>query len=86
MGISSRRRFLTMLLTAGAAAMLASAIPNAITNNGQGVESAANNSAISSIINESRANQLITNGSTVNITVPTASHISAIKTFPINKT
>ncbi|MGC8606094.1 MAG: molybdopterin-dependent oxidoreductase [Vulcanisaeta sp.] len=87
MGISSRRRFLTMLLTAGAAAMLASMIPNAITNNGQGIESTtANNSAISSVINESRANQLITNGSTVNITVPTASHISAIKTFPTNKT
>ncbi|ADY00523.1 oxidoreductase molybdopterin binding protein [Vulcanisaeta moutnovskia 768-28] len=87
MGISSRRRFLTMLLTAGAAAMLASMIPNAITNNGQGIESTtANNSAISSVINEPRANQLITNGSTVNITVPTVSHISAIKTFPTNKT
>ncbi|WP_243681457.1 hypothetical protein [Vulcanisaeta souniana] len=76
-----------MLLTAGAAAMLASMLPNTITNDGQDIEGAfANNSATSSVINESSANQLITNGSAVNITVPTTSHISAIKTFPTNRT
>lgn len=78
-GISGRRRFLTMLLTAGAAAMLASMLPNVITNNGKNTESTfVNNSAV----NESRLNQSITNESAVNITVPTTSHISAIKTFP----
>ncbi len=82
-GISGRRRFLTMLLTAGAAAMLASMLPNVITNNGKNTESTfVNNSAV----NESRLNQSITNESAVNITVPTTSHISAIKTFPTNRT
>ncbi|ADN51248.1 molybdopterin-dependent oxidoreductase [Vulcanisaeta distributa] len=86
-GISGRRRFLTMLLTAGAAAMLASMLPNVITNNGKNTESTfANNSVTSSAVNESRLNQSITNESAVNITVPTTSHISAIKTFPTNRT
>lgn len=73
-GISSRRRFLTILLTAGAATILANIMPSVLHSN----------SSESSTV--SKVKSALTNESTVNITVPTSSHISAVKSFPTNKT
>ena len=73
-GISSRRRFLTILLTAGAATMLANMLPSVLHSN----------SSEGSTVSKVRS--ALTNESTVNITVPTSSHISAVKSFPTNKT
>ena len=87
LGMSSRRRFLTMMLTAGAATMLAGMLPSVLTNGsseGTTVESTTSNSTVSVTIN--KTNTQITNQSAVNITVPTSSHISAIKFFPTNRT
>ena len=87
LGISSRRRFLTIMLTAGAATMLASVLPSILTNNSSEsttVESTTSNSTVTTTVN--RTNTPITNQSAMNITVPTSSHISAIKSFPTNKT
>ncbi|GAB6946529.1 hypothetical protein JCM16161A_06590 [Vulcanisaeta sp. JCM 16161] len=87
MGISSRRRFLSILLTAGAATVLASMLPNALINkmSESNTEGAIfSNSTASTTVN--RTNQAITNESVVNVTVPASSHISAIKSYPTNNT
>lgn len=78
MGISTRRKFLALLLTAGAATLITNSLPQ-ILNNENAVK---NNEEL--INNLTTSSQVIQNTTgTVQIQVPPESHISAIKKFPI---